>query len=160
MRKLKSVLAAAVGTAALLGSVAQLSAASGPVNAAGHHHRVHRDARRISWAEHDRAVYAVSTLNAPLCSNGQQLSTVLWNVQGARLFDVLRSPSNHGLYFVQVRDADARLIGVYSYRFGAKLPSGIQSSRCVAVAPAGAVTAYKHRAWKFVARFTSTYPQD
>ncbi|HEV3310707.1 MAG TPA: hypothetical protein VG815_09330, partial [Chloroflexota bacterium] len=73
-----------------------------------HHHG-------ISWHEHDRTVYVVSTLNAPLCDNGQQLSSVLWSTYNARIFDVSRSLTIRRLYFVQVRTAAHALIGVYAY---------------------------------------------
>jgi hypothetical protein len=115
---------------------------------------------RTSWTKHDRAVYAVSTLNAPLCSNGEQLSTVLWNQYDAREFDVLASTTSNNLWFIQVKLSTGGLLGVYSYTFGAKLPTGIQSYHCVLPSPSNVYADYKAKNWKLVARFGSTYPKN
>lgn len=124
-------------------------------------HRMTRHVRsKTSWSDHDRAVYAVSTLNAPLCSSHAQLSTVLWNTYLAREFDVLQATNIRHLFFIQVRTASSSLLGVYSYVFGTKLPTGVQSAHCVVPAGDQMATAYRNHAWKFVSRFTSTYPKN
>lgn len=123
-----------------------------------HHHRgAHHHG--LSWHEHDRVVYAVSTLNAPLCSNGKQLSAVL-SGNGAHFFDVDRSLLDQRLYYVVVRTATESLVGVYAYRFGWKLPDGVLNSRCVAAANSGLAAGFKSRDWKWEAQFTSTFPQS
>lgn len=122
--------------------------------------RNHHIRAKISWQEHDRAVYVVSTLNAPLCGSGQQLSTVLWNHEDARLFSVLRSTAFQGLYYIQVRTDTRKLVGVYAYRFGWKLPKGVLHGRCVGPSPNGAfVSGYHARNWKFITLFHTTFPQ-
>lgn len=114
----------------------------------------------MNWEERDRAVYVVSTLNAPLCKSGRQLSTVLWTKDGARLFDVLKSTVNGNLYYIQVRTASKTLLGVYAYEFGWKFPTGVRSYHCVAKAQPGIVKGYGSKAWRFIARFRTTYPQN
>ena len=136
--------------------VAQAASAQ-PAVFAHHSTRVHHG---ISWHERDRAVYAVSTLNAPLCGNGQQLSTVLWNAEGSRIFDVSRATTIRNTYFIQVRTVNLSLLGVYAYKFGSKLPTGVTSAKCVAPASSGVVAAYAAHLWRFEVRFTSTYPQS
>jgi hypothetical protein len=118
-----------------------------------HHHR------KISWREHDRVVYAVSTLNAPLCPDGRQLSAVLWNDDAARLFYVDKSAVDKQLYYIQVRSAVRAVLSVYAYRFGWKLPEGVQNYKCVAGASAAVVNGYKAHQWRREAQFSTTLPQ-
>jgi hypothetical protein len=139
------------------GSVVQAAPAR---TAAGIAHHGTGGHHGISWHERDRAVYAVSTLNAPLCGNGQQLSTVLWNAEGSRIFDVSRATTIRNTYFIQVRTVNLSLVGVYAYKFGSKLPTGVTSAKCVAPASSGVVAAYASHQWRFEVRFTSTYPQS
>jgi hypothetical protein len=134
--------------------------------APGHHVRSnHTRARHpfkaTSWQEHDRAVYVVSTLNGPLCPSGQQLSTVLWQKDGARLFDVLKSKTDKNLYYVQVRKASKNLIGVYAYTFGWKMPAAVKNGKCVvdAVSPS-VLDPYRYRQFIRIARFKTTFPQS
>lgn len=118
-----------------------------------HHHR-------INWVEHDRAVYAVSTLNAPLCSNGQQLSTVLWRQDNARLFYVFHSLPEPNLYYIVARSDEHHVVGVYAYNFGWKVPEGVKSARCVATASPQVMADFRREALIFVARFHTTFPQS
>lgn len=123
---------------------------------ASHHRKVHHG---LSWHERDRAVYAVSTLNAPLCTNGKQLSAVLVG-DGARFFDVGKSMSDHRLYYIVVRTSNESLMGVYAYRFGWKLPQGVASSECVTNASDNIAAGFKNHTWKWEVQFTSTFPQS
>ncbi len=112
-----------------------------------------------SWQGHDRAVYVVSTLNGPLCPSGEQLSTVLWQRDKARVFSVLKSRTDNGLYYIRVRKADKTILGVYAYRFGWKAPVGVKNSKCVAVSTDPAVVGpYNANQTKWVANFHTTYP--
>jgi hypothetical protein len=142
------------GAAAIGATYAPRSAAPRHRTYTHHHHR------GISWKEHDRLVYAVSTLNAPLCSDGRQLSAVLWNDDGARIFDVGKSTANHQLYFIQVRAANKALLSVFAYQFGWKLPQGAQNYQCVTAAGPDVVAGYRSHAWKFEMQFNSTFPQS
>ncbi|HZT97852.1 MAG TPA: hypothetical protein VFB34_13545 [Chloroflexota bacterium] len=119
---------------------------------------VAQDVQARSWNEHDRAVYVVSTLNAPVCPSGEQLSTVLWQRDKARIFAVLKSKTDAGLYYIAVRRADHHLVGVYAYRFGWKLPQGVKKSRCVALASSPIVTGFKNHDFRWVESFHTTYP--
>jgi hypothetical protein len=112
----------------------------------------------IDWAQRDRAVYVVSTLNAPLCADGHQLSTELWRNDDARLFDVLQSRNNSNLYFIEVRKANAVLLAVYAYEFGWRMPRGVQRSECVRLAPPDVIAAYRSGRLVHVARFHTTFP--
>lgn len=124
------------------------------------HQQRHTHHHGISWHEHDRTVYVVSTLNAPLCDNGQQLSSVLWKTYDARIFDVSRSVTIRRLYFIQVRTAAHELIGVYAYKFGWKLPTGVENGKCVTTAASDVLSDYQAHSWRFEIQFSSTYPQN
>ena len=116
---------------------------------------------RQGWRQHDRAVYVVSTLNAPVCSSGQQLSTVLWTHDGARFFDVLEGTKDPGIYFIQVRNNSHSLLSVYSYRFGWKLPAGLLHSKCVPPSPNPSIgVTYRAKQWRLLAHFNTTFPQS
>jgi hypothetical protein len=112
-----------------------------------------------SWKERDRLVYVVTTLNAPVCADGNQLSSDLHD-GGARLYDVSRSTVDRQLYFIQVRASDKTLLGVYTYRFGWQLPQGVQSYKCVVAASSNIDGQYKAHDWKQEAEFDSTFPQS
>lgn len=121
----------------------------------------HRSQQKISWRQHDRAVYVVSTLNLPICSNGRLLSTVLRKREKASLFTVLKSRIYHNLYYVRVRNSAHTLLGVYAYRFGWKMPLGLMSGRCVRPVHRTTIrVGYRLRTWMAVGWFHSTYPQS
>lgn len=124
-----------------------------------HIHAREKGHRGLSWRERDRAVYVVSTLNAPLCGDNQQLSSVLKNDYGARLYYVARSTAMRDVYYVLVRQADQSPVGVFVYKFGWKLPQGVQDPRCVAIASPKIGNSFNSHRWKIEAHFTSTYPQ-
>src|SRR5579884_2450397 len=46
------------------------------------------------------------------------------------------------------------------YEFGWKFPTGVRSYHCVAKAQPGIVKGYGSKAWRFIARFRTTYPQN
>jgi len=141
-------------------SIQGASASANRHHHTGHHAHVRHNAKGFSWAMHDRAVYAVSTLNAPLCGGKTQLSAQLWKQYSARYFDVLASSDVRGLFFIQVKTVAGTILGVYEYQFGSRLPMGIQTSHCVASAPSSASAAYRSKNWTFIARFGSTYPKS
>lgn len=159
-----SICAAAIALAALSAPVGA-AGPSGQRTSAGTGHRAPSASsgvthHQIDWQQHDRAVYAVTTLNAPLCDNGQQLSTVLWTRDGARVFDVLGSKQNPNLYYVVAHKADRTTLGVYAYEFGWKLPKGVRSSECVNPAPADVVAGFQRGQLVRVGRFKTTFPQS
>lgn len=161
MKLSRVVLALALGGVAVMSMASTTALADSharPVGDRTTHHRASQR-HRISWKERDRTVYAVSTLNAPLCPNGQQLATVLRNQDGARLFDVLKSMADSNLYYIQVRDATKRVLGVYAYRFGWKLPQGVRKSKCVSGATTAVDSSYRLHQWRWEARFRTTFPQ-
>lgn len=121
-------------------------------------HPIQGQVSGIPWQERDRAIYVVTKLNLPLCSDGRQLKTVLSRL-GARFYDVLSSTANRDLYFIEVRTAINRLLGVYAYRFGALLPRGVQGSRCVRPASATVIKLYRSDALTPVIRFNTTTPE-
>ncbi len=105
-------------------------------------------------------MYVVSTLNGPLCPSGKQLSTVLWQSDKARIFDVLKSTTDKNLYYIQVRRPTRAIIGVYAYTFGWKMPAAVSRGRCVAdIVTPSVVNPYKFHQFKFIARFRTTFPQ-
>ena len=140
---------------------AAASAQTAQQQAAGNHMSRHGIASHLSWQQHDRAVYVVSTLNGPLCPSGQQLSTVLWQKDGAHIFDVLNSKTNKNLYYIQVRRTTKAIIGVYAYQFGWKMPDAVRNGKCVADAvDPSVIDPYRYHQFKWVARFTTTFPQS
>ena len=106
-------------------------------------------------------MYVVSTLNGPLCPGGVQLSAVLSQRDGARLFDVLKSKTDKNLYYVQVRRITKALLGVYAYEFGWKMPASVKNGKCVltTVNPSVLVP-YRLHEFTFVAQFKTTFPQS
>lgn len=106
-----------------------------------------------AWERYDNAVYVVSTLNLPLCRNGQELSTILRVHDGARIFDVLESTIRPDLYFVRVRTSRERTLAVYAYQIGWTVPLGLRGEQCVRRARAEIVALYRRPAVRFLARF-------
>ena len=158
-RVLAIVLALAPFSSMGMGVASAAPATMHPVQ--GHHTQVRHVSPATSWQEHDRAVYVVSTLNGPLCPGGAQLSTVLWQKDGARIFDVLKSKTDKNLYYVQVRRSTKALLGVYAYQFGWKMPAAVKNGKCVlyAVSPS-VLDPYRLREFRFVAQFKTTFPQS
>jgi hypothetical protein len=128
------------------------------------------------WAQYDRAVYVVSTLNVPSCAERRQpaadwharamgetqvhyesLASML-QARGARVFDVLSSKAIRDLFFIAVRDDAGRLLSVYAYRIGWPLPRSVAHPGCIPLAPPTVIHAYTSGRYTLVARFTSTLP--
>ncbi|GAC1320185.1 MAG: hypothetical protein NVS2B16_03730 [Chloroflexota bacterium] len=110
------------------------------------------------WVAYDRAAYAVSTLNLPLCDNRQQLSAFLHDRQGAASYTLLQSVRDPDVTFIQVRSASRSLVGVYAYRMGFALPEGVWQAHCVDSAPDSVVSLYRTDTLMWLARFASTNP--
>ena len=112
-----------------------------------------------NWAQRDRAVYVVSTLNLLHARNGRLLITVFTHKLGVTHYDVFADGGVSDLYFVELKREDGSSAGALAYQMGWLAPMSVSTSLDrlhVRHAPATAATAYRTDAKQLIGSFTST----
>jgi hypothetical protein len=127
-----------------------------PANAA---HR--RDtATRVNWAQHDTAVYVVSTLNLLRLQNGQPVTNLFKNQLHVKKYTVEVDTVVPDLYFIDLVNRSNANVGTFAYKMGWQKPEAITDFGVTTVprATPEIVTAYRSDHRSKVATFNSTLP--
>jgi len=116
--------------------------------------------RGRSWAEHDTAVYVVSTLNL-VRTHRHSLPDRLTHF-GITRYEVYSDLDKADVYFIELRRADGTIVGALVYRMGWLKPESVSlfTDRLgVQKAPRPLVEAYESDRKALIGSFTSTLPQ-
>lgn len=127
-----------------------------PANAA---HRRSNQAT-VNWAQHDTAVYVVSTLNLLRSDSGQSLTTVFKSQLHVKRYMVEADASVPDLYFIDLVSKSHDVVGAFAYKMGWQKPVAVTDFGIVSLprATADVLTAYRTDHRTKVGIFNSTLP--
>ncbi len=127
-----------------------------PANAA------HRRANQatVNWAQHDTAVYVVSTLNLLRSDTGQSMTSVFKNQLHVKRYMVEADTVVPDLYFIELVSKSHAVVGTFAYKMGWQKPMAVTDFGVVGLPHAAAdiVTAFRTDHRTKVGTFTSTLP--
>jgi hypothetical protein len=114
-----------------------------------------------NWAQHDTAVYVVSTLNLLHTKKGQSITAFLTRKLAVTQYDVLADASVSDLYFIELRRDDDTVAGALAYQLGWPKPQILTLALPQGVCKHAAgriMQAYRSDPKQLIGSFSSTLP--
>lgn len=132
------------------------AAVAAPASAA--HRRTNQ--ATVNWAQHDTAVYVVSTLNLLRSDSGQPMTNVFKSQLHVKRYMVEADTVVPDLYFIQLVAKSHSVVGSFAYKMGWQKPMAVSDFGMASLPRASAdiITAYRTDHRIKVGNFTSTLP--